>query len=166
MTFSTLSIAFARNRAAVLLPLLCFSVACGSKKDGADGAQGGGAQGADGKDPGGKDGGPPKILPYAVVKVAPRTTVLYNDFPATIQGQQNVEIRPKVDGFVEAIYVDEGAAVRKGQPLFHISAPQYEEAVRTAQAGIQTAVADVNTARMGVEKLRHLVKMTLPAPTR
>ncbi len=86
----------------------------------------------------------------------PRTVVLYNDFPATIQGQQNVEIRPKVDGFVEAIYVDEGAAVRKGQPLFHISAPQYEEAVNTAQAGIQTAVASVNSARMGVEKLRPL----------
>lgn len=94
----------------------------------------------------------------------PRTVVLYNDFPATSQGQQNVEIRPKVDGFVEAICVDEGAAVRKGQPLFHISAPQYEEAVRTAQAGIQTSVANVNSARMGVEKLRPLVNKDIIGP--
>ncbi|MGI4885127.1 MAG: efflux RND transporter periplasmic adaptor subunit [Janthinobacterium lividum] len=146
------------RRAATLGPLLGLAVACGGKKEAADGGAAGG------KGPGGKDGGPPKILPYAVVQVQPRTTVLYNDFPATIQGQQNVEIRPKVDGFVEAIYVDEGAPVKKGQPLFHISAPQYEEAVRTAQAGIQTAVANVNSARMGVEKLRPLVSKDIISP--
>ena len=45
--------------------------------------------------------------------------------------------------------------MKKGQPLFYIiSAPYYEETVRTAQAGIQTAVADVNAVRMGVKKLR------------
>ena len=147
-------------RAAVLFPLLLLAVACGGKKDD---AEGGGAKGA-GKGKDGKDDGPPKVLPYAVVQVQPRSTVLYNDFPATIQGQQNVEIRPKVDGFVEAIYVDEGAVVQKGQPLFHISAPQYEEAVRTAQAGIKTAVANVNTARMGVEKLRPLVEKDIISP--
>ena len=155
MTLNTLS-GWRRPRAAALLPLLGLAVACGGKKDD--------ASGAGGRGPGGKDGGPPKVLAYAVVAVQPRTTVLYNDFPATIQGQQNVEIRPKVDGFVEAIYVDEGAAVKKGQPLFHISAPQYEEAVNTAQAGIKTAVANVNSARMGVEKLRPLVSRDIISP--
>lgn len=163
MALTTLSFILSRSRAIVLLPLLVLAVACGGKKDDADGAEGGGSKGG-GKGKDGKDSGPPKILPYAVVQVQPRTAVLYNDFPTTIQGQQNVEIRPKVDGFVEAIYVDEGAAVQKGQPLFHISAPQYEEAVRTAQAGIKTAVADVNTARMGVEKLRPLVEKDIISP--
>ncbi|MDO7852615.1 efflux RND transporter periplasmic adaptor subunit [Hymenobacter convexus] len=147
----------------VLLSLLLGAAACGGKKAD-DGGDAGGGKGGGGKGPDGKDGGPPKILPYAVVAVQPRSTVLYNDFPATIQGQQNVEIRPKVDGFVEAIYVDEGASVKKGQPLFHISAPQYEEEVRTAQAGIKTALADVNTARMGVEKLRPLVEKDIISP--
>ncbi len=108
MIINTLALAVSKHRALVLVPLLWLAVACGGKKDDASGAQG----------PGGNDGGPPKILPYAVVQVQPRTVVLYNDFPATIQGQQNVEIRPKVDGFVEAIYVDEGAAVRKGSRCF------------------------------------------------
>ncbi|MDO7849251.1 efflux RND transporter periplasmic adaptor subunit [Hymenobacter sp. M29] len=148
----------------VLLGLLLSTVACGGKKgdDGGDAA--GGGKGGGGKGPDGKDSGSPKILPYAVVAVQPRSTVLYNDFPATIQGQQNVEIRPKVDGFLDAIFVDEGASVKKGQPLFHISAPQYEEEVRTAQAGIKTAVADANTARMGVEKLRPLVEKDIISP--
>ncbi|WP_460581733.1 efflux RND transporter periplasmic adaptor subunit [Hymenobacter arcticus] len=129
--------------AAGLLAVLSLA-ACGSKDKAADGK-------------GGKDGGPQPIKDYPVLVVRPDTVTLYQDYPATIQGQQNVEIRPKVDGFVEAIYVDEGASVRKGQKLFHISAPQYEQEVRTASAGIKTAQADVDAARMGVRKVQPLV---------
>jgi len=140
-----------RNRlpslAAGLLALLSLA-ACGAKKDAA-------TDGKPGK--GGKDGGPQPIKDYPVLVVKPDTVTLYQDYPATIQGQQNVEIRPKVDGFVEAIYVDEGASVKKGQRLFHISAPQYEQEVRTATAGIKTAQADVDAARMGVRKVQPLV---------
>jgi membrane fusion protein, multidrug efflux system len=136
---------FLPGRAALLLALLSVA-ACNSKKKDA---------GADGH--GGRDDGPAPIKDYPVLVVRPDTVTLFQDYPATIQGQQNVEIRPKVDGFVEAIYVDEGASVKKGQKLFHISAPQYEQAVRTARAGIKTAQADVDAARMGVEKVRPLV---------
>lgn len=128
--------------AAGLLALLSMA-ACGSRKDAADGKNG--------------KGDPPAVKAYPVLVVRPDTVTLFQDYPATIQGQQNVEIRPKVDGFVEAIYVDEGASVKKGQKLFHISAPQYEQAVRTAAAGIKTAQADVDAALMGVKKVQPLV---------
>jgi len=95
---------------------------------------------------------------YLVLTIAPRPTTLFFEFPATIQGQQNIEIRPKIDGFVETIYVDEGSTVKKGQMLFRISAPQYEQDVRTAQADILIAEADVNAARMQVNKVRPLVE--------
>jgi membrane fusion protein (multidrug efflux system) len=125
--------------AAALLALLSVA-ACGSKKDAVTGKN-----------------GPKSVRDYPVLVVRPDTVTLFQDYPATIQGQQNVEIRPKVDGFVEAIYVDEGASVKKGQKLFHISAPQYEQAVRTAAAGIKTAQADVDAALMGVKKVQPLV---------
>ena len=95
---------------------------------------------------------------YSVLTVAPRKTVLYVDFPATIQGEQNIEIRPKVDGYVEAIYVDEGATVKKGQPIFRINAPQYQQDLLTAQAGVRTAQADVSSALLAVNKVRPLVE--------
>lgn len=95
---------------------------------------------------------------YAVLTVAPTSTTLYTDFPAIIQGEQNIEIRPKVDGYVEAIFIDEGATVRKGQPLFRLNAPQYAQDVRTAQAGVQTALANVNSAVLAVNKVRPLVE--------
>jgi membrane fusion protein (multidrug efflux system) len=99
----------------------------------------------------------PAVPEYLVLTVAPRPATLYLDFPATIQGQQNIEIRPKVDGYVDSIYVDEGATVKKGQPLFRISAPQYEQEVRTARADILIADADVNAAQMQVDKVQPLV---------
>lgn len=109
--------------------------------------------------PGGAGAG--EVKDYPVVTIAPRSTTLFSDYPATIQGQQNIEIRPKIDGYIERIYVDEGATVRKGQPLFQISAPQYEQEVRTAEANIKIAQADVNTAKMEVERVRPLVEKNI-----
>lgn len=98
------------------------------------------------------------IQEYPVSTLQAKDAVLNTDYTATIQGQQNIEIRPKVDGFVEQILVDEGAVVKKGQLLFKINAPQYEQEVRTAAAAIKNAEAEVNTAKMQVEKTLPLVK--------
>lgn len=132
--------------AATFLPLLVLLISCSSKGDKA------GAAGAPGS------AQPNQVKDYPVLTIINRTTTLNTDFPATIQGQQNVEIRPKIDGYIDKIYVDEGATVRKGQLLFRISAPQYEQEVRTALANIKIAVADVNAAEMQVNKVRPLVE--------
>lgn len=101
------------------------------------------------------------VKDYPVLTIIPQTTTLYTDYPATIEGQQNIEIRPKIDGYVDKIYVDEGATVKRGQPLFQISAPQYEQDVRTARANIKIAEADVNAAEMNVNKVRPLVEKNI-----
>lgn len=99
--------------------------------------------------------------PYGVITIVPRTTVIYSDFPATIQGQQNVEIRPQIDGYMQALYVDEGSVVKKGQLLFRISAPLYEQGIRTAEANIKIAQADLNAALMEVNKVKPLVEKNI-----
>lgn len=96
--------------------------------------------------------------PYPVFAVSAQSTTLDTDYPATIEGIQDIDIRPKVDGFIERIFVDEGATVRKGQPLFKINAPQYEQQVRTALAAISSAEANVNAAQLQVNKTRPLVE--------
>lgn len=93
-----------------------------------------------------------------VMTLQARSVTLNTEYPASIQGRQNIEIRPKVDGFVEKIYVDEGSVVKKGQLLFKINNPQYAQDERTAEAGIKTAEADVNTARLQVAKVKPLVE--------
>ncbi|SDF58040.1 efflux RND transporter periplasmic adaptor subunit [Chitinophaga filiformis] len=98
-----------------------------------------------------------EVKTYPVMQMAYQQAEIDNDYPATIQGIQNIEIRPKIDGYVEDIYVDEGAAVKKGQLLFRINAPQYQQAVKTAEANIEIARADVNAAQMELNKVKPLV---------
>lgn len=95
---------------------------------------------------------------YPVLTLTEGRTTLNRDYPASVMGIQNVEIRPKIDGFISHIYVDEGASVHKGQLLFKIDAPQYEQNVRTAKANIKIAQADVDAAKMNVDKVRPLVE--------
>jgi membrane fusion protein (multidrug efflux system) len=105
-----------------------------------------------------------KLKTYTVTKLSPRKVVVDADYPASILGIQNIEIRPKIDGYVENIYVDEGASVKRGQLLFRISAPQYEQNVNTAAANIKIAVADVNAAKMQVDQVRPIVAQDIVSP--
>ena len=103
-------------------------------------------------------GAPPQVKEYKTLTLEPKTATLYTDFPATIQGQQNIEIRPRVEGYIDKIFVDEGAVVKTGQPLFKISAPEYEQEVRTASASIKSAQASVSAAKLAVNKVKPLVE--------
>jgi len=103
-------------------------------------------------------GGPAGPPPYKSAAVYSGDATMFYSYPATIQGEQNVEIRPKVDGFIQNIFVDEGATVHKGEPLFELRNPQYEAAVRSAIAAVKIAEADVQTAEMDVEKVKPLVE--------
>lgn len=98
-----------------------------------------------------------QVKEYKVLELQPRSTTLNTEYPASMQGQQNIEIRPRIDGYVEKIYVDEGAVVKAGQPLFKINAPQYEQDVRTAVASIKSAEAQLSTAKLAVNKVKPLV---------
>src|SRR5215216_2234425 len=62
---------------------------------------------------------PPQALPVLTVTTMPATT--FQEFSASLQGSKDIEIRSQVDGYIDKIYVDEGAHVRRGQPLFHIN---------------------------------------------
>ena len=52
---------------------------------------------------------PPPALPVITATVLPATT--YQDFPASVEGKRDVEIKPQVDGYLTDIKVDEGQYV-------------------------------------------------------
>ena len=105
--------------------------------------------------------GPPPIPSYTVFKVIAKTATLQTLYPATLQGEQNIEIRPKIDGYIDKIYIDEGATVKKGQVLFHISAPQYQQEVNNAMASVNSTSADVSAAELQVKKAKSLVEQDI-----
>ena len=95
---------------------------------------------------------------YLVQEVTPQNITLYKDFPATLEGEQTVEIRPRVAGYIENIFVDEGDYVKKGQLLFQLNANDIRAQVRSAEAQVKVAESQVATAKIELEKTRPLVE--------
>ncbi|MFT3993330.1 MAG: efflux RND transporter periplasmic adaptor subunit [Dysgonomonas sp.] len=102
---------------------------------------------------------------YPVMKVSKQRAILESVYPATIKGQEDIEIRPRLEGFINAIYVDEGAIVKKGQVLFKIDSPESEEKLAAAEASLYSAQADLNTARVNVERIKPLAEKNIVSNT-
>ncbi|PZW42624.1 membrane fusion protein (multidrug efflux system) [Mesonia algae] len=98
------------------------------------------------------------IADYEVLTVSPKNIGLYREFPVTIEGTENIEIYPKVEGFIEKVHVDEGEYVKKGQVLFSLNAPQYKQELLSTKAAISSAKANVSSAQVDVEKAKPLVE--------
>ncbi|MGM9699713.1 MAG: efflux RND transporter periplasmic adaptor subunit [Prevotella sp.] len=107
---------------------------------------------------GGKSGGKPNFADneYAVRTVATQGTELQTTYPATIKGIQDVQIRPKVSGFITKICVHEGQSVSAGQLLFVIDNETYQAQVRQAKAAVNTAKAQLATSKLTYENSKEL----------
>lgn len=106
----------------------------------------------------GGGGGMPKFGDdeYPVQTIGSSSASMQTTYPATIKGIQDVEVRPKVSGFITKVYVHEGQTVSTGQVLFSIDSETYRAAVQQAQAGVNTAKAQLNTARLTYENNKKL----------
>jgi membrane fusion protein (multidrug efflux system) len=93
-----------------------------------------------------------------VIELQPQAATTYRDYSATLEGKVNVEIRPQVDGYIEKIFVDEGAYVKAGQPLFKINARVYREQLNNAQSALMAAQSNLERAQVEVDKLVPLVE--------
>ena len=98
---------------------------------------------------------PPQNLPVIALNAAPATT--YLEYSANVEGTTNVEIRPQVSGYLDKIYVEEGAYVTQGQPLFKINDRPYDEQLNNAQANSTAAKANQEKAAIEVNRLQPLV---------
>jgi membrane fusion protein (multidrug efflux system) len=98
---------------------------------------------------------------YKVIAVKPGAVTLNKQYPAALEGQQTVEIRPRIAGYIENILVDEGAYVNKGQVLFRINAQDIQAQVRSAEAQVKVAEAQVSTAEINLGKTKPLVEKSI-----
>lgn len=93
---------------------------------------------------------------FPVTTVGTSNADMQSTFPAMIKGVQDVEIRPKVQGFLTQINVKEGQTVSAGQILFVLDNETYQAQVRQAQAAVNTAQQQVNTAQLTYENSKML----------
>ena len=83
----------------------------------------------------------------SVMTISEQDAVLNTGYPTSLEGENDVEIRPQVSGFLTKVNVEEGQQVSKGQVLFTIDQVQLQAAVEQAQAAVAVAQANVNTAQ-------------------
>lgn len=97
------------------------------------------------------------MLEIPVLELLPSDVEVPQTYIADIQAIQFVEVRSKVEGFVDQIFVDEGQFVKKGQKLFQLSSAEYNEMVNSARANLARAQAEQQASKVEVERLQTLV---------
>ena len=100
-----------------------------------------------------------------VTQILMRDTTLQREYVADIQAIQNVELRARVPGFLERIYVDEGQEVKKGQLLFKINDEEYKAELAKAKAYLQNTIAEAKAVELEVDRLRVLVDKNVISKT-
>lgn len=93
---------------------------------------------------------------FPVTTVGTSSADMQTTYPAMIKGVQDVEIRPKLQGFLTRINVKEGQTVGAGQLLFVVDNETYQAQVRQFQAAVNTAQQAVNTAQLTYENSKML----------
>ncbi len=101
-----------------------------------------------------------------VVTIRPTNIEIPRSYVADIQAVQFVEIKPKVEGFVQQVLVDEGQLVEKGQPLFRLSSENYAEAVKEAEANYRQAQVELEMANYEADRVGRLVEKEIFSPIR
>ena len=101
---------------------------------------------------------PPPPPPAVVVSPVPAATVpLYREYVARTEARETVEIRSRVDGFLEKVLFEEGRQVKAGQLLFVIDQRPFKAALQEARGSLAQAQASLSKAKRDVARLQPLV---------
>ncbi|WP_077406325.1 efflux RND transporter periplasmic adaptor subunit [Cellulophaga omnivescoria] len=90
--------------------------------------------------------------PFPVAQLQPKTVTSYAEYPTTIEGIVNSDVRAKTSGYIQKVLVDEGQKVRKGQVLFRLETQSLSQDAGAAKARINVAQVEVNKLIPLVEK--------------
>tara|TARA_B100002049_G_scaffold66273_1_gene47955 strand:+ start:288 stop:1424 length:1137 start_codon:yes stop_codon:yes gene_type:complete len=108
----------------------------------------------DDKSSGEAQGQAQQVQQLPVISIPQQTLTGYSSYPASIEGIVNSGVRAKIQGYISDVLVDEGAKVRKGQPLFKLETQSLTQDANAARA-------NVNAAQVEVDKLKPLVEKNI-----
>lgn len=98
-----------------------------------------------------------EVLPVVVVETVKTENVnIYGEYAGRIRAQQFVEIRARVEGYLEKMLFTEGTYIQKGQTLFIINPQLYQARVNRAKAQLSKARAQALKAERDLSRIRPL----------
>lgn len=100
---------------------------------------------------------PEEIYPVVTVeKVKQEDVAIYGEYVGRIRAQQFVEIRARVEGYLENMLFEEGTFINKNQLLFIISQDRYKARVDKAKAQLNKDMAQARKAERDLERIKPL----------
>ena len=105
---------------------------------------------------------PPAPPPPPAVTVAPvlqRDIAEWDEFSGRLEAVDQVEIRPRVSGYIKRLTFTEGREVRKGEVLFEIDPREYQAELERAQAQLEQARTAADLAQRDVSRAQKLVNV-------
>jgi RND family efflux transporter MFP subunit len=96
---------------------------------------------------------PPAVI---VAAVEPRNVPLFDEWIGRLDGSANVDIRARVQGYVQEIAFDEGTVVKEGDLLVRIDPRPYEAARAQANANLAQAIASQQKAEQDEQRQTQL----------
>ena len=100
---------------------------------------------------------PQPDLPTVVIAPALKKDVeIYGEYVGRVRAQQFVEVRARVEGYLEKMLFAEGTYVKKNQVLFVINQDQYKAKVDKARAQLKKDEAQAQKAKRDLERIRPL----------
>lgn len=103
------------------------------------------------------DTGITEVPSVPVIQILQKDTNVHSNYVTAIEAKRNVEIRAKVPGFLEKIYIDEGQHVQQGQLLFKINDRDMSIALDRAKASLSNMQAEALSASLEMERVQLLV---------
>jgi len=100
-------------------------------------------------------GGPP---PVTVAKPVVKDIVEQDEFTGRFEAVDQVELRARVAGYLEAVRFRDGQIVREGDLLFVIDKRPYQATLRRAEAAVTAAQTRVDFARGDLERYERLAR--------
>ena len=100
---------------------------------------------------------PPPPPAVKVAKVLERDVPVYVEAIGETRGSTEIEIRARVEGFIQSVNFEEGSLVRKGQLLYTIDPAPFEAAVAQAKGTLAESEAQLARAHQDVARYEPLV---------
>lgn len=93
-------------------------------------------------------------VPVPIASVESGTVTDSSDYVANLQSRQSVTLQPRVDGYIQEIYVKAGDRVEAGAPILRIDPTKQQAVVQRSVAAVATSQADFESARATLVQLR------------
>jgi membrane fusion protein (multidrug efflux system) len=100
----------------------------------------------------------PEVPKVYVAEVIQKDVPIYQEQVGQTKGFQDVEVRARVEGYLDKVAFTEGTFVRKGDLLYQIDPKPFEAALANAEANLATARARLQRTDNDVRRLQPLAE--------